>query len=413
MEYFTGRVYKIQIKDDFKKSANMLSLEQKELVDTIYVGSTKCNLRKRFSEHKNRLDVKSKHLFKLFHINTIEIVLIKEYDFVDSNRLHAYETLYINKCKYIKQKILNDQLPFRIDKISEKDYQMRISGTEDYKLKNRQKSKRTALNKLNNKEKLICEFCNMIFYTKISLKEHQELESHKIERNSNIDKKYTYNCKYCNINSDDKAIFAKHIKSKEHLELNLTEDEEDKIYTFRFECILCKFKDDNSQDYKTHLGSKKHREIFNIQEEYKFKCEPCKYYQNQEKLFKRHLKTKSHKELADTYCKLCNFTSNENISIKDHVKTSSHKLSILKQTKSEATIKDLYTYICNTCFVYSNSRIKFSNHLKTEDHILNITESKEIIDFEFKYNCDKCNFQTEEKKSYGAHINSKSHKHKM
>lgn len=412
MEYFTGRVYKIQIKVDFKKSANMLSLKQKEYIDSIYVGSTKYNLHKRFSEHKNRLNSSSRHLFKLFNINNIEIVLIKEYNFVDSNRLHAYETLYINKCRYIKQKILNDQLPFGISKYYNIDYQMKVGKTKGYKLKNQQKSKKRALNRLKDKEKLICEFCSMIFYTKISLKEHQEFENHKVEKNLSVNKKYTYNCDHCNINSDDKAIFAKHIKSKEHLELKLTEVEEEKIYKFRFECIPCNFKDDSSKDYKTHLESKNHREIFNILDKYKFKCEPCKYYQNQEKLFKRHLKTKSHKELTDTYCKLCNFTSNENINMKDHVKTSSHKLSILKQTKPEATIKDLYTYVCNTCSTYSNDRIKFSNHLKSEDHILNISESKEIIDFEFKYTCDKCNFHTEEKKSYTAHINSKSHKQK-
>lgn len=72
----------------------------------------------------------------------------------------------------------------------------------------------------------------------------------------------------------------------------------------------------------------------------------------------------------------------------------------------------MYTYVCNTCSTYSNNRLNFSNHLKSEDHILNISESKEIIDFEFKYTCDKCNFHTEEKKSYTAHINSKSHKQK-
>lgn len=412
MEYFAGRIYKIQIKDEFKKSANMLSLEQIEYIDYIYIGSTKFNLQKRFAEHKNRLDVKSKHLFKLFNINTIEIVLIKEYDFVDSNHLHAYETLYINKCRYINQKVLNNQLPFRIKIYSEKDYQMKVGKTEEYKLKNQQKSKRTALNKLKNKEKLICVFCDMIFYTKISLKEHQELENHKVDKNL-VNKKYNYNCEYCDIHSDDKVIFAKHIKSKEHLDLKLSENEEDKIYKFRFECVPCRFKEDNLRDYETHLGSKNHRELFNIQDEYNFKCEPCKYYQNQEKLFNRHLKTKSHKELTDTYCKLCNFTSNENISMKDHVKTSSHKLFELKQTKPEATIKDLYTYVCNTCSTYSNDRVKFSNHLKSEDHILNINESKEIIDFYFKYTCDKCDFRTEEKKSYNAHINSKSHKQKM
>lgn len=266
MEYFIGRVYKIQIKDDFKKSANMLSLEQKEYVDCIYIGSTKNSLKKRFSEHKNYLCSSSKHLFNLFIIHTIEIVLIKEYEFVDKKHLYAYETLYINKCNYLKQKILNDQIPFRIDKYAEKDYQIKVYRTEDYKLKNRQKSKKRAADRLKNKEKIICVFCNKIFYTKISLKEHQEIENHKVEKNS-VNKKYTYNCEHCNIHSNDKKIFSKHIKSKEHLDLKLQETEEEKIYKFRFEYKPCNFRKDSSKDYKTHLESKNHKE-------YKFKCKP-------------------------------------------------------------------------------------------------------------------------------------------
>lgn len=79
MEYFTSRVYKIQIKEDFKKSANMLSLEQKEYVDSIYIGSTKNSLKKRFKHHKQITKNSCTTLLfaELFGSKNMEIIIKK------------------------------------------------------------------------------------------------------------------------------------------------------------------------------------------------------------------------------------------------------------------------------------------------------------------------------------------------
>lgn len=305
MEYFTGRIYKIQIKDDFKKSANMLNLEQKEYIDSIYIGSTKNSLKSRFKRHKLicKNNCSTVIFAKLFGSKNMEIILINEYIVVDENHLFMYETLHMNRFRLNNINLINKQTSFRIKIYSEKDYRLRHLEEKKETNKNYYENNTDYFKNHNdnyyreNKNKFTCELCNLYFHSNASREEHYKTKNHRI-KSGEIELEYTYNCKYCNIYSNDKTIFAKHIKSKEHLELHLTEVEEDEIYKFKFECVQCKFKEDSSSDYKTHLGSKKHREIFNIQEEYKFKCKSCKYYQNQEKLFKRHLKTKKHKLLS-------------------------------------------------------------------------------------------------------------------
>jgi Pyruvate/2-oxoacid:ferredoxin oxidoreductase delta subunit len=306
MEYFTGRVYKIQIKDDFKKSANMLSLEQKEFVDNIYIGSTKNSLKKRFKHHKqiSKNNCTTYIFAELFGPEYMEIILIKEYIVFDEKHLYMYETLHMNKCRLNHINLINKQASFRIEMYYAKDY--RLKHLEEKKVinKNYYKNNTEYFKNHNdnyyikNKNKFKCEICNLYFHANASREEHYKTKNHRIKAGE-IELEYTYKCKYCNIYSNDKQIFVKHIKSEKHIDLKLTKDEEYKIYKFRFECIPCNFKDDSLKDYETHLGSKKHREIFNIKEEFKFKCEPCKYYQNQEKLFKRHLKSKKHELLSN------------------------------------------------------------------------------------------------------------------
>lgn len=301
IEYITGRVYKIQVKDKFKNSANMLSLEQLEYINHIYVGSTTKTLKYRLIHHIKTTRANtcsSKILVSLFSADWIDIALIKEYivQKESNNRcLLMYETLHMNKLRLNNYKLINRQHSFRIDYIANRDAYLRNKDTAAYKERVIRKRNNNNIGKVieNNKISYVCYECDLKFNTKILFKEHKD-SFHK----ENNYKQYKYTCKHCNINSNDKVIFAKHVKSKEHLALNLTIEEEDEIYKFMYTCDRCQFKCDSKKDYSNHLISKLHRELFNITEEFRYKCDVCKYYQNQEKLFNRHLKSKRHIELC-------------------------------------------------------------------------------------------------------------------
>ena len=89
MKYINGKIYKIQVKDDFKNSSNMLSLEQLDYINSIYICSTILSLSKRFKHHKlNHNRCSSKILFNLFGNNNLEIILIKEYLIQQEEKIH-------------------------------------------------------------------------------------------------------------------------------------------------------------------------------------------------------------------------------------------------------------------------------------------------------------------------------------
>lgn len=318
IEYITGRVYKIQVKDEFKNSANMLSLEQLEYIDYIYVGSTKNTLKKRFKHHKlsntYANNCTSKLLVNLFNRSNLEIVLIKEYTVQkeDINYcLLMYETLHMNRLRIEKYKLINKKTSFRIDYIANKDYRLnhladkRVLNQKYYSKNKEYFDNHNSNYYQQNKNNFHCDICGFYFVCEAYLIKHKNTKAHNLkciesgeEVIINNAKLYKYSCKYCNINSNDKVIFAKHVKSKEHLSLNLNKEEEDEIYKFIYTCDRCQYKGDSKKDYQTHLISKLHRELFNIVEDFRYKCEACKYYQNQEKLFNRHLKSKRHAELT-------------------------------------------------------------------------------------------------------------------
>lgn len=79
--------------------------------DIVYVGITMDRLSKRWTAHKN-LYVKEKcknsnitiyeHMVK-HGVDQFKIMLIKEYDVIDSNHLKVYETLWMNKLKCVNK----------------------------------------------------------------------------------------------------------------------------------------------------------------------------------------------------------------------------------------------------------------------------------------------------------------------
>lgn len=291
MEYIKGKIYKIKIKDEFKKSSNMLSLEQIKYINYIYIGSTTLSLSRRFKNHGNNHnkhnECSSKILFNLFGNINIEIILIKEYLIPKEGKIHycllMYETLYMNKCRLNKINLINKQISFRINHIAERDY--RLNNKDHKKQINRNYYK-------NNKD----YFYN--YYKEYYQKnKHNITKRHKLKNNEKKEKVLDkYQCIYCNIFTNNKKIFVKHIKSIVHINIlkNNNINNNDSLYKFRYECKPCNFQEDSKRDYNNHLLSKQHREIFNITDDYLFKCEPCKYYQNIENLFNRHLKSKNH-----------------------------------------------------------------------------------------------------------------------
>ena len=312
IEYINGKIYKIRVIDSFKKSLNILSLEQLKYINYIYIGCTINELKKRFKVHKqNNNKCNSKILFDLFGYKNLEIILIKEYLIQKESinySLFVYETLYINKCRLNKIKLLNKHVSFSIQYLAKIHYRSNHIEEKKEINKNYYENNKDYFNNYNknyyenNKNKYNCNICNFNFLCYTYLEQHKQTKLHKIKeyKINNIEyiekDLYKYYCKYCNFYENTKKIFSKHIKSTYHikkLEFNGIHNSDD-IYKFKYECKPCNFKDDNKKDYNTHLLSKEHRVKFNITNDFLFKCELCKYYQNIEKLFKRHLKSQKH-----------------------------------------------------------------------------------------------------------------------
>lgn len=380
MEYFTGRVYKVQIKDDFKNSSNMLSLKQKEYIDSIYVGSTMDSLKNRFKHHKLICNNNCNTMIfvNMFGSKNMEIVLINEYTIVDEKHLFMYETLWMYKLKKNTINLLNSQDSFCMKKyIGKHRYFMNKEAKEiknkDYYQNNKEYfQEKSKENRLKKKDSFVCHTCNKLYSRPKELEIHLNSKLHKFK--SGYIQKCLYYCKYCKLDTNDRNEFSVHIKSEIHLNntINLSLEEKDIIFRFNYKCTECNFEADTKREYSIHVKSDTHSLVFNLDNK--------------------------------NECKQCNLTFKRKGDLNKHLKTKSH----IEGNK----IHGIYKYVCNTCPLSSNNRLNFAKHLKSEDHILNISESKEIIDFEFKYTCNKCNFHTEEKKSYTAHINSKSHKQK-
>jgi len=119
-----GRVYKIIV----------------NCSNDIYIGSTLQECRARWQEHKDLYNTYKRNkarkvvvydLFEKYGVENCKTILIKEYEVVDKNHLHAYETLWINKLKPI-----NKQSPFRINYIYRKNiYHQNIEKNRDYSRK--------------------------------------------------------------------------------------------------------------------------------------------------------------------------------------------------------------------------------------------------------------------------------------
>lgn len=381
MEYFTGRVYKVQIKDDFKNSSNMLSLEQKEYIDSIYVGSTMDSLKNRFKHHKLICNNNCNTMIfvNMFGSKNMEIVLINEYTIVDEKHLFMYETLWMYKLKKNTINLLNSQDSFYMTKyIGKYRYNQNKEEKElknkDYYENNKEYfQEKYKENYLKRKDSFKCHTCNKYYSNKKDLGHHLNSKFHNSKYG--YVQKCLYYCKYCKIDTDDRNEFYLHIKSDIHKNntIDLSLEEKNNIFRFNYTCTECNFEADTRREYSIHCKSDSHSIKFNLDN--KNDCTKCNISFKNKGDLNRHLKTKSHIEGKKIY--------------------------------------GIYKYICNTCPLSSNNRLNFAKHLKSEDHILNITESKEIIDFEFKYNCDKCDFHTEEKNGHAAHINSKSHKQKI
>lgn len=233
MEYLIGNVYKVQIKDDFKKSSNMLSLEQKELVDSIYIGSTMDNLKRRFRHHKLicKNNCKTKVFVELFGPQNMEIVLIKDYIVADEKHLCMYETLWMCKMKKNKINLLNLQDSFYLKKyIGKHRYIMNKEAKEvknkDYYENNKEYfQEKYKENSLKKKDSFVCHTCNKLYSRTKDLENHLNSKLHN--SNSGYIQKCLYYCKYCKLDTNDRNEFSIHMKLESHINntINLSLEE--------------------------------------------------------------------------------------------------------------------------------------------------------------------------------------------
>ena len=198
IEYINGKIYKIQVAEQFKQSSNILSLEQIEYLNHIYIGCTINDLKKRFKLHKNENNLcTSKILFELFEYENLEIILIKEYKIqleLSNKCLFMYETLYINKCRLNKINILNKQASFSIEKISEKFYRENHKDEKKEINKKYYEINKEYFNNHNkkyyemNKKNFYCDICDLYFVCQAYLEQHKQTKSHKLKNNEKLDK---------------------------------------------------------------------------------------------------------------------------------------------------------------------------------------------------------------------------------
>ncbi len=305
IEYITGRVYKIQVKDEFKNSANMLSLEQLEYINHIYVGSTKNTLTSRFKHHKlynkNENNCTSKILVNLFDRSNIEIVLIKEY-VVQKEKINycllMYETLHMNRLRLEKYKILNKQNSFRVDHIANKDYRInhlerKEEHNKQYYSNNREYFKDKYKENYNNrKNSFKCYTCKSYFSSSSDINRHLQTQFHK-SRDGYIQQN-AYYCKYCNVDTSDRKMFVQHLKTDNHLDniKNLEEKDIKDIFRYSYTCKECDFYSDNKKDHSLHLDSETHIDKFNLEK--KNKCKICNIQFSKRSGYTRHQNSQRH-----------------------------------------------------------------------------------------------------------------------
>jgi hypothetical protein len=190
MSYSTGTVYKI-----------VCSLDN----NIVYIGSTFNQLRHRWQMHKSfyksYLEGKNRCIsiytyFTKYGIDNFKIMKIKDYECyrenkADARHLHAFEQLWINKTR----NCINQNNPFRIDKLSEKYYRE--------KNKDRQKEYREA----NKDKKSEYREANKDKISK-KCKEYYEANKEKtLERN-----KQRVNCSICD-KELARAYLQRHMKT--------------------------------------------------------------------------------------------------------------------------------------------------------------------------------------------------------
>ncbi len=219
---YTGLVYAIKVKDEFKKSANILSLDQSKFINYVYVGATDTSLQEAYKQHKSKLNKhKSKIFMELFGESNLEIVLIKEYEVLDKGHLEIYVILYMNRLRYQDINILNNT-----------NYEIKPDC------------------------KYNCKYCNYRtdykkdFVKHLKSKEHLNLRLGR-EEESNL---YTYNhnCEYCNYRTDRSDKYNDHLKTKSHMEKSGEE------YIPTYKCELCNYSNCSKKNYSKHLKTKSH-----------------------------------------------------------------------------------------------------------------------------------------------------------
>ncbi len=240
-----------------------------------YIGSTTHAIDKRFCDHKKNFKywinghktytaVFDK--FKEIGVEHFSIYLLKEYHNIDKKGILAMEALWICKMRKDKKcKLTNKLIPFRagdrhlIEDTKQINKSYNEKNKEDKSIKHKQY--REA-----NKNKFKCEICNFYTYCQSDLNKHNKTDSHKIKSGEgvckNIIQTFNYICSYCNIQTNDRRVFVKHLKSNEHIGvISAIEEEGIEInidFQYNHSCDICKFYTDNSKDYRLHLKSRAH-----------------------------------------------------------------------------------------------------------------------------------------------------------
>ena len=169
-----------------------------------YIGSTFNTLRQRFMIHKKKGETTciSKYINK-FGKKNFSISLIKEYQVVDKQHLHAWEQIWINKLNCINKQGSIPLLNKRMNALQKKEwYKKNKEHIKEYREKNKEKRKERMKEwREKNKE---------------YLKEYREKNKEKRKEYEKQRNKLRKHCDICDCDVGRKD-FTRHTRTKKHI----------------------------------------------------------------------------------------------------------------------------------------------------------------------------------------------------
>ncbi|MCK5892904.1 MAG: hypothetical protein KAG53_00550 [Endozoicomonadaceae bacterium] len=206
------------------------------------------------------------------------------------------------------------------------------------------------------------------------------LKVNKDNHKSDKKPKKIFKCNDCHFTSIYKRNLTKHTKNHTPIKQRVC----------KYNCKKCELKTDNKYDFEQHI---KKSHTANKDRVFKFKCDECTFGVDRFSTFtihkEQHIPTKNRKYKFK--CNHCKYKTNRPVFLIKH-QNRHKKVDILEKYIVENNFK------CDKCDHTNHHRSNFKKHLVSHIH-----PSKR----EKNFKCDSCDYRTENKSNLKQHGNSK------